>query len=57
MTQIAEHAQSERDKVAGWRLKTGKYKFPIEQKIFDVYVKLTGQTQPGAVDYVPAVDA
>jgi radical SAM superfamily enzyme YgiQ (UPF0313 family) len=42
---------------AGWRLKNGRYRFPIEQKLFDVYVKLTGQTQPGANDYVPAIDA
>jgi radical SAM superfamily enzyme YgiQ (UPF0313 family) len=44
-------------KAAGWRLKTGRYRFPIEQKLFDVYVKATGQTQPGAADYVPAIDA
>jgi hypothetical protein len=44
-------------KFAGWRLKTGKYGFPIEQKLFDLYVRATGQTQPGARDYVPAVDA
>jgi len=42
---------------AGWRLKTGRYKFPLEQKLFDIYVKATGQTQPGARDYVPAIDA
>ncbi|MFT4540496.1 MAG: anaerobic magnesium-protoporphyrin IX monomethyl ester cyclase [Planctomycetota bacterium] len=34
-------------KAAGWRLKSGNYKFPIEQKLFDMYVRLTGQTQPG----------
>ena len=27
------------------------------QKLFDLYVRATGQTQPGAQDYVPAVDA
>lgn len=32
---------------AGWRLKSGNYKFPIEQKLFDMYVRMTGQTQPG----------
>jgi anaerobic magnesium-protoporphyrin IX monomethyl ester cyclase len=42
---------------AGWRLKTGRYRFPLEQKLFDLYVRATGQTQPGARDYVPAVDA
>ena len=35
-------------RAAGWRLKNFNYKFPIEQKLFDIYVKLTGQTQPGA---------
>jgi radical SAM superfamily enzyme YgiQ (UPF0313 family) len=44
-------------RVAGWRLKTNRYGFPIEQKLFDLYVKATGQIQPGAKDYVPAVDA
>jgi radical SAM superfamily enzyme YgiQ (UPF0313 family) len=44
-------------RAAGWRLKRGRYRFPVEQKLFDVYVRLTGQTQPGAADYVPAVDA
>ena len=34
-------------KAAGWRLQRGQYKFPIEQKLFDVYVRMTGQTQPG----------
>ena len=44
-------------KAAGWRLKHGRYGFPIEQKLFDVYVRATGQLQPGAKDYTPAVDA
>jgi len=44
-------------KAAGWRLKNGRYGFPVEQKLFDIYVRLTGQTQPGAADYVPAIDA
>jgi hypothetical protein len=44
-------------KFAGWRLKTGKYGLPIEQKLFDIYVRMTKQTQPGAKDYMPAVDA
>jgi len=34
-------------KLAGWRLKRGDYRFPVEQKLFDLYVRLTGQTQPG----------
>ena len=34
-------------KMAGERLKRGAYGFPIEQKLFDLYVRLTGQTQAG----------
>jgi radical SAM superfamily enzyme YgiQ (UPF0313 family) len=30
-------------KVSGWRLRNQNYTFPIEQKLFHVYVKLTGQ--------------
>ena len=44
-------------KTAGWRLRRGEYRFPLEQKLFDLYVRATGQTQPAAADYVPAVDA
>ncbi|MCK6445568.1 MAG: B12-binding domain-containing radical SAM protein [Planctomycetes bacterium] len=44
-------------KAAGWRLKRGAYKFPIEQKLFDMYVRATGQTQAGAKDYAAATDA
>jgi radical SAM superfamily enzyme YgiQ (UPF0313 family) len=34
-------------RVAGWRLQRGEYRMPIEQKLFDLFVRLTGQTQPG----------
>ncbi|MCP3918195.1 MAG: B12-binding domain-containing radical SAM protein [bacterium] len=34
-------------KMAGWRLQRSNYTFPIEQKLFDLYVRTTGQTQPG----------
>ena len=57
---VTEGPQWMRDllsKAAGWRLKRGRYGFPIEQKLFDIYVKATGQTQPGAADYVPNIDA
>ncbi len=37
-------------RIAGWRLNKGDYRFPVEQKAFDLYVRLTGQTQPGAED-------
>jgi radical SAM superfamily enzyme YgiQ (UPF0313 family) len=57
---VTEGAQWMRDflsKAAGWRLKTGRYGFPIEQKLFDVYVKATGQAQPrSSIEYVPAID-
>ncbi|MFT7678393.1 MAG: hypothetical protein ACI8QC_002383 [Planctomycetota bacterium] len=36
--------------MAGHRLKRGSYTFPVEQKLFDLYVRATGQTQPGAED-------
>ena len=32
-------------RMAGRRLQRGKYGFPIEQKLFDLYVRATGQTQ------------
>ena len=32
-------------RVSGWRLKTGRYGFPIEHKAFHSYVKLTRQTK------------
>jgi len=38
-------------KIAGWRLKNQRYGFPIEQKLFDIYVRLTGQRDPGSEDY------
>jgi len=31
--------------MAGWRLKNADWRFPLEQKLFDWYVKFTGQTQ------------
>jgi len=44
-------------KAAGWRLKKGRYGFPVEQKLFHLYVRATGQTQPGAADYQATIDA
>ena len=32
-------------RMAGKRLQAGKYTFPVEQKLFDLYVRATGQTQ------------
>jgi radical SAM superfamily enzyme YgiQ (UPF0313 family) len=37
-------------KMAGWRLKKGSYDLPVEQKLFDLYVRATGQTQAAAAD-------
>ncbi|MCB9907212.1 MAG: cobalamin B12-binding domain-containing protein [Planctomycetes bacterium] len=37
-------------KMAGARLKKGSYGFPIEQKLFDIYVKATGQGQKKHTD-------
>ncbi len=35
-------------RMAGWRLRKNRYGFPIEQKLFDVYVRATGQAQGGS---------
>ena len=32
-------------KIAGRRLERGVYGFPLEQKLFDLYVRATGQSQ------------
>ncbi|MDF1836711.1 MAG: radical SAM protein [Planctomycetota bacterium] len=37
-------------KMAGNRLKKGNYGFPIEQKLYDMYVKATGQAQKKTTD-------
>ena len=29
-------------RIAGWRLRGGRYGFPLEQKLFDVYARMTG---------------
>ena len=34
-------------KMAGQRLRHGNYKLAIEQKLYDLYVRATGQTQAG----------
>jgi|688.fasta_scaffold03405_23 radical SAM superfamily enzyme YgiQ (UPF0313 family) len=37
-------------RISGWRLKNANYTFPIEQKLFHVYVRLSGhRTEAGAV--------
>ncbi len=35
-------------KIAGWRLSRGSYGMPVEQKLFHMYVKATGQGQVAA---------
>jgi len=37
-------------RIAGWRLQQGRYGFPVEQKLYDLYVRATGQTQAAAAD-------
>ena len=39
--------------IAGWRLRNGNYKLPIEQKMFDLFVKLTGQTEEDKIELDP----
>ncbi len=36
--------------IAGWRLKNMNYRFPLEQKLFHWYVKLTGRPVSGRVE-------
>ncbi|MEO0650813.1 MAG: cobalamin-dependent protein, partial [Planctomycetota bacterium] len=36
--------------VSGWRLRSGNYKFPIEQKLFDIFVKMSKSTQGDAIE-------
>lgn len=45
-------------KISGWRLKHNQYTLPVEQKLFHMYVKLTGQRTQGDVlqlDKTPGV--
>jgi len=37
-------------KMAGTRLRKGNYGFPIEQKLYDMHVKATGQAQKKTTD-------
>lgn len=36
--------------ISGWRLRNGNYRLPVEQKLFDLYVRMTGQTQKDAIE-------
>ena len=36
--------------ISGWRLKNNRYTFPIEHKLFDVYVKLTKQDEQSMIN-------
>ena len=40
-TEGADGIRSLMKKISGWRLKTGRYGFPVEHKIFHMYVRLT----------------
>ena len=44
-------------RIAGWRLRTDRYRFPLEQKLYDVYARATGQVRPGPESRPPAIDA
>ncbi|MCZ6597531.1 MAG: hypothetical protein O7B99_07830, partial [Planctomycetota bacterium] len=37
--------------ISGWRLRHGRYEFPLEQKLFDIYVRLTGQSLDDAIEH------
>jgi radical SAM superfamily enzyme YgiQ (UPF0313 family) len=37
-------------RVAGWRLAGQRYGLPVEQKLFDAYVRLSAQATPGAAE-------
>jgi hypothetical protein len=51
--------------ISGWRLRSNNYAFPLEQKLFHVYVQMTGRrTQndmlkkdmtPGVTPHAPGV--
>jgi hypothetical protein len=34
-------------RISGWRLKNNNYHFPLEQKLFHVYVRLSGHRTQG----------
>ena len=36
-------------KISGWRLKNCNFDFTVEQKLFDWFVKATGQSQEEAI--------
>ncbi len=36
--------------ISGWRLRKSEYRLPVEQKLFDLYVRMTGQTQKDQVE-------
>ncbi|MEZ5976623.1 MAG: radical SAM protein [Planctomycetota bacterium] len=37
-------------RIAGWRLERGEYRFPIEQKLYDVYARTLGRSPKGAFE-------
>ena len=41
----AEWFRAALKKISAWRLRTGNYGFPLEHKLFHLYVKLTHQTK------------
>ncbi|MHC4375935.1 MAG: B12-binding domain-containing radical SAM protein [Planctomycetota bacterium] len=51
VTEGWEWVRKSMSKMAGWRLRNGNYKLPVEQKLFDLYVRMSGQRQAAAEDY------
>jgi radical SAM superfamily enzyme YgiQ (UPF0313 family) len=37
--------------ISGWRLKTGNYGFPLEQKLFDLWVRMAGRSEKDAIEH------
>ena len=37
-------------RISGWRLKRSNYSFPIEHKLFNWYVRFSGQTQRDLIE-------
>jgi anaerobic magnesium-protoporphyrin IX monomethyl ester cyclase len=52
----AEGIRALMKKISGWRLKSGKYGFPLEHKIFHMYVRMTRQRLEDVVTTDPQQD-
>ena len=43
-------------RISGWRLKKNRYAFPLEHKLFHLYVRLTHQRREDAISTNPQLD-